>query len=317
MRFCRITKIYIGATNLKIVVVGATGDVGRRVVARLCDIGHAVVATSRSVARADLIDRRAETAITSINDAATLAPLLASADRVINIGHASTVERLIPLVPPTCQRLITVGSTRRYSAVPDRGTEDVRTGESVFLNSGLPGCMLHPAMIYGGDGEQNITRILALVARWPRWLPLLWPVPGSGDSLMQPVYIDDVASAIVAAVTAETPIARTIVVAGPEPITLADMLRQSAAVYGRRLFIVPVPVNLLIGAVRFWGIFSKKSFFSIAELQRTREDKSYDIDPLRSQLGIEPRSFMDGLCHYRVRHSETTEIGFTEQSAGS
>lgn len=292
---------------MRIVVLGATSAIGRRVVVRLCDLGHTIVATSRSTERAGLVDPRAETAITSIEDTATLAPLLASADRIINIAHASTIEQLIALVPQACQRLIVVGSTRRDSKVPDHGADDVRHGEEVFLHSELPGSMLHPTMIYGGGGEQNVTRVLTLVERWPRWLPLLWPVPDGGKTLVQPVYFDDVASAIVAAVTTDVSTERTIVVAGPRPMPLAEMLRACASVYGRRLFILPVPTSVLTGVVRLLSVFSKKGPFSVAELQRSREDKAYDIDVLRSQLGVEPRPFSEGVRLLGAQQHGTTQ----------
>ncbi|NNE83110.1 MAG: NAD(P)H-binding protein [Alphaproteobacteria bacterium] len=280
---------------MRIVVLGATSALGQRVVARLCDLDHAVVATGRSSERLQRVDRRAETAMASMADADTLRPLLTSADRIINIAHASTIKQLIALVPDTCQRLIVVGSTRRDSKVPNLGADQVRHGEVIFLGSGLPGAILHPTMIYGGGSEANITRILALVRRWPRWLPLLWPVPDGGRALVQPVYIDDVAAALVAAVTADGPIARSFVVAGPQPIPLADMLRTCADACGRRLSILPVPTSVLIGAARLVTTLSNRGPFSVAELQRSREDKAYDIDALRTELGVEPRSFSEGI----------------------
>lgn len=291
---------------MRIIVLGATSGLGQRVVARLCDLGHAVVATGRSAERLRLIDPRAETAMASMADADTLAPLLASAERIINIAHASTIEQLIALVPGTCQRLIVVGSTRRDSKVPDRGADQVRHGEAIFLSSGLPGSILHPTMIYGG-GEANVARILALVRRWPRWLPMLWPVPDGGKALVQPVYIDDVASALVAAVTTDASIARSIVVAGPQPVPLADLLRACADACSRRLSILPVPTNVLIGVVRLVALVSNKAPFSIAELQRSREAKAYDIDALRTELGVEPRSFSEGIRLLAAEQLEQTK----------
>ncbi|MDA0652433.1 MAG: NADH-ubiquinone oxidoreductase, partial [Proteobacteria bacterium] len=210
---------------------------------------------------------------------------------MINIAHASTIEKLIQLVPPTLQRIVLIGSTRRDSKVPDPGAAAVRHAEETFLRSQLPGSILHPTMVYGGGSERNVTRILSLVRRWPQWLPLIWPVPGGGKTLVQPVFVDDVAAALVSAATTHAPIARTIVVAGAQPITLADMLRACASACGRRLRIVPVPTSLLIGAARLIAIFSKRGPFSVAELQRSRENKAYDIDTLRTELGVEPRSF--------------------------
>lgn len=287
---------------MRIVVVRASGDIGRRVVAHLCNLGHTVVGTTSSPERVNDLDPRAETAIATITDEATMAAVLANADRVINLAHADTTEQLIPLLPPSCQRYIGVGSAWRYSAVPSSGAAGVRRGEAAFLRSGLPGCMLHPTMIYGGDRERNIGRIIALLVRWPRWLPLLWPVPGGGIALTQPVYVDDVASAIVAAATTNVSLDRTIVIAGARALPLAELLRACAAKLDRRLHILPVPTNYLIGAVRLLTMFSIRLPISVAELQRSKEEKSYDIGPMRSQLGVEPRSFEEGLSLLAVRH---------------
>lgn len=287
---------------MRIVVVRATGDLGRRIVAELCDLGHTVIAISDSAERLNSVDPRAETAVATISDSAAMAPILAKADLVINLAHGATTEQIIPLVPPTCRRFVGLGSAWRHSAVPSPGAEGIRRGEEAFLHAGLPGCMLHPTMIYGGDRERNITRIFTLLDRWPRWLLLLWPVPDGGNALMQPIHIDDVASAVVAAATTNASIDRTIVIAGSRPIPLADLLRACAATRGRRLRILPVPTNYLIGAMRFLGMFSKRLPFSVPELQRSQEEKSYDIEPMRSQLGVEPRSFDEGLRLLAVRH---------------
>ncbi len=299
---------------MKIAVVGATGDVGRRVVAKLCDKGHKVVATSRSADRLIAFDPRAETAVASVHDASTLAAVLRDADRIVNISHPSTIEKLLPLVPSTCERLIVVGSTRRYSAIPDKASETTRAGEQAFLSCGLPGSILHPTMIYGGTSEQNVTRILALVSNWPRWLPVLWPIPNGGKALVQPVHVDDVAAAIVSAATTDSRLSPVIVVAGPEPIRLAEMLREIVATRGRRLRIMPVPTPILIIMSRLLTRFFGATPFSIEEIQRSREDKEYDIESLKTQLGIEPRSFAEGLNQYKVRQLDQAKLACGEQS---
>lgn len=301
---------------MKIVVVGATGDVGQRVVAQLCDLGHTVVATSRSAPRPARIDPRAEFATASVEDGNRLAPILAGADRIINIAHASTIEPLLPLVPATCERLILIGSTRCYSAVPDRAADQVRHGEALFLSSNFSGSVLHPTMIYGGDREQNISRVFRLVDRWPGWLPLLWPVPDGGKALVQPVHIDDLVSAIVAAATLEAPPPQIIVVAGPRPFPLADMLRTCARARGRRLRILPLPVNALIAVARLLSILSGRSPFTVAELERSREDKSFDVEPLRCRLGVKPRAFADGIRLMETQRSGKIELNCSEHLTG-
>ena len=241
---------------MRIAVISASTDAGREVVRRLCERGHDVIATSRDPARLTGLDTRARTAVFDIADPASPATFLDSVDRVVSLAHASTVTALVTRIPATCQRLVVTGSTMRDSQVPDPRAEAVRRNEAAFRASGLPGSMLHPTMIYGSRNEANVVRVLRLVDRWPRWLPLVWPVPDGGRHRVQPVYVDDVAAALAA---------RTI--------------------------------RTLTG----------RSPFSVDELRRTREDKAYDIAPLRRQLGIEPVAFAEGLRRGYRRHQYSVE----------
>lgn len=286
---------------MKIAVVGASADTGRQVVHLLCEQGHDVTATSRDPARLAGLDPRARVAVFDIDAPATADGVLASADRIVSVAHAATVPRLLRHVPPDAQRLVVTGSTMRDSAVPDARAEAVRQGEAAFRASGLPGSMLHPTMIYGSRNEANVVRVLRLVDRWPRWLPLVLPVPGGGRSLVQPVYVDDVAAALAAAVTIEPAADPVVVVAGPAPFRLADMLRACARFRGRRLWVLPLPTGLLIAVARALRALVGRSPFSVDELLRSRENKDYDIGPLRRQLGIEPVAFAEGLSRgYRT-----------------
>lgn len=292
---------------MRIAVIGASTDAGRLVVARLCDAGHQVVATSRNPQRLTGLDPRAETAAFDITGTAVPAAALADAERIVSVAHAATVPALLERIPPTCQRLVVTGSTMRDSAVPDPRAEAVRRGEAAFRASAFAGTMLHPTMIYGSRNEANVVRVLRFVDRWPRWLPLVWPVPDGGRHRVQPVYVGDVAAALAAAVTVEPVADRVIVVAGPAPMRLADMLRACAAFRGRRLFVAPLPTVLLIAVARALHALTGRSPFSVDELLRTREDKSYDITPLRDRLGVTPIAFAEGLQRAYREHQYGVE----------
>src|SRR3546814_17296811 len=75
--------------------------------------------------------------------------------------------------------------------------------------------------LYGSGRDRNVGRLLDLAARWPRALPMILPLPGGGRNLVQPILVDDLASAVAAAVRAVDP-PRSIVLAGPVPITYTE-----------------------------------------------------------------------------------------------
>ena len=68
---------------------------------------------------------------------------------------------------PPQARFVLLGSTRKFTRWPDDHGNGVLAGEAAFLGSGRPGVMLHPTMIYGAQGEDNVQRLAALLRRLP------------------------------------------------------------------------------------------------------------------------------------------------------
>ncbi len=273
-----------------ITVLGATGKTGRYLVVKLCDAGHAVTAVGRSPDRLELVDARARKAVADLDRPETLAGALDGASRIVSCAHARFASTVLDRLPATCERLVLMGSTRRFTALPDPAADAVRAGEAAFLASGVPGVMLHPSMIYGAPDDRNVNRLLRLLRRTP-----VVPLPNGGRHWVQPVFVDDVVDALVAAVTGPDAPGPPIVVAGPEPITYADMVRSCARALGRRVVIAPVPLSLLVGGARLASGLGLRLPFDAAEFRRATEDKSFDVSDLRSRLGVTPRGFEDGL----------------------
>jgi len=273
-----------------IVVLGATGKTGRYLVTRLCDEGHDVTAIGRSAARLEAIDPRAHTAVADIDQPATLGAALDGAEFIVSCAHARYTAAVLAVLPVSCQRLVLTGSTRCFSTLPDPAADAVRAGEAAFLASGVAGVMLHPSMIYGAPDDRNVNRLLRLVRRYT-----VIPLPNGGRHLVQPVFVDDVVAALAAAITRPEAPGPSIVVAGPAPISYADMLRACAVALDRRVTILPVPTALLVAGARTAVAVGFKIPFDAAEIRRATEDKRFDVEPLANRLGITPRSFDEGL----------------------
>jgi uncharacterized protein YbjT (DUF2867 family) len=273
-----------------ITVLGATGKTGRYLVARLCEEGHAVTAAGRAPDRLDRVDARARRAVTDLDHPETLRTALNGASRIVSCAHARFTATVLAHLPATCERLVLTGSTRRFTAIADPAADAVRAGEAAFLASGVPGVMLHPSMIYGAPDDRNVNRLLRLL----RYVPVV-PLPDGGRHWVQPVFVDDVVDALVAAVTGPDAPGPPIIVAGPEPISYADMVRACARALGRSVAIVPVPLSLLVGGVRLAAGLGMHLPFDAAEIRRATEDKSFDVSQMRTRLGVTPRPFDEGL----------------------
>jgi nucleoside-diphosphate-sugar epimerase len=167
----------------------------------------------------------------------------------------------------------------------------VIAGEAALLGSGRAGVMLHPTMIYGAEGEDNVRRLAALMRR----LPVL-PLPGGGRNLVQPIHQDDVTSCLVAALERDWDGPRAVVVAGPAPVAYAGFVRAIAAAAGLRApVILPVPAWMLMAAsplTRLPGLPRIRP----AEIRRLLEDKAFPEAGTAALLGRAPLGLEEGLA---------------------
>src|SRR6202034_4651371 len=93
--------------------------------------------------------------IADLGDAAALHDALDGATAVVSTAHAHHAAAVIAAAPPGA-RLIFLGSTRKFTRWPDAHGNGVLAGEAALLASGRAGVMLHPTMIYGAQGEDNV-----------------------------------------------------------------------------------------------------------------------------------------------------------------
>jgi len=277
--------------NRPVHVLGATGRTGRALCAALFAEGVPIVPVVRDAPRWQASGFPAAPRIADLGDAPALRTALADASRVVSTAHARFTLNVLAAAPAAA-RLVLTGSTRRYSRFPDAHGAGVAAGEAAFLASGRHGVMLHPTMIYGAQGEQNVQRLAAILRRLR-----VVPLPGAGRNLVQPIHQDDVTRALSAALAIAWNGPHVLVIAGPEPVTYATLVRAVAAAAGLpRPRIVPVPAQLLVIAARLGIRLPGVPRVGPDEIRRLLEDKAFDIRPMLDTLGVRPVPLAEGLA---------------------
>lgn len=274
-----------------IALVGATGRSGIALARALLAAGMPFVPVARNAAAWAALGLPGALRVADLRDTAALRRALAGADIVVSTAHARWAPALLAAAEPGAS-FVLMGSTRRFSQWPDDHGDGVRAGEAAFLASGRPGVMLHPTMIYGAQGENNVQRLASLLARLP-----VAPLPGGGRALVQPIHQDDVTRSLVAALRLSWERPETMVIAGPSPMPYRDFLHAVAAAAGLRappiLPIPALPLRLLAPLTR---IVPGLPSVSGDEIRRLTEDKAFDIGPMRRILGVEPIPLDQGLA---------------------
>jgi nucleoside-diphosphate-sugar epimerase len=274
-----------------IALIGATGRSGAALARVLAAAGTPFIPIARDATAWGRLGLPGELRIADLRDEVALKRALDGAGRVVSTVHARWAPALLAAAPPGAS-FVLMGSTRRFSRWPDPHGDGVRAGEAAFLGSGRSGVMLHPTMIYGAQGEDNVRRLAALLARLPAA-----PLPGGGRALVQPIHQGDVTRCLMAALLRDWEGAGTIVIAGPAPMPYREFLRAVAAAAGLRAPpILPIPALPLRLAAPLTRFIPGLPSVTADEIRRLTEDKAFDIGPMRRILGVEPIGLAEGLA---------------------
>ena len=272
-------------------VIGASGRSGLALCRSLLADGIAVVPVVRNPAKWQAAGLPGTPRQADLRQPDALRAALDGATRIVCCAHARHAAAIVSAAPASAI-LVLLGSTRKFTRWPDAHGNGVLAGEAALLASGRRGVMLHPTMIYGAQGEDNVQRLAGLLRR----LPAI-PLPGGGRFLVQPIHQSDVTRCIRAALDHAWDRPHSLTIAGPDAVRYADFVRAVAAAAGlRKPLIVPFPAAPLILAAWLTKHVAALPTIQPEEIRRLMEDKAFDTAPMRQTLGVHPIPLVKGLA---------------------
>ncbi len=237
----------------KILVLGGTGFLGRHVCEQLTRLGiRATVPTRRMInGRSVQMLPMVDVIEADVHDPAALQRLLPGHDAVINLVavlhgnrsrfqhvHVALPEKLAQAMQATgVGRLIHVSALGASDEGPSLYQASKAQGEAVLRSADLALTVLRPSVVFGADD-----RFLNLFARLQQVFPVI-PLAGA-HTRFQPVWVGDVAQAIVRSLHQPETIGQTYECAGPAVFTLADLVRLTGRLSGRERPVLPLPTAL-------------------------------------------------------------------------
>lgn len=172
--------------------------------------------------------------------------------------------------------------------------ETKQRAEQLVCEMGFDSTIFRPSVIFGNPrGRMEIaTQLYRDLVRPPFPAPAFhtgWR-PASGQLMMSPVHVEDVADAFMAALDDPQTIGRTFELGGPEELSWTEMIRRVAAAAGRKKALLPMPVGvMMVGAT----LFDWLPFYPVTRDQLTMlaEGNTASSSELRRLIGRRPRAF--------------------------
>lgn len=157
--------------------------------------------------------------------------------------------------------VVHVSSSVVSSVADDDYTRTKKAQEEMVRASGLPHCVLRPTLMFGWFDPKHLGWLSRFMERTP-----VFPVPGDGRYMRQPLYIRDFCRALVWAIE-NRPDGQVYDLVGEYRIDYVDIIRLIKKVKGLRTRIVHIPVWLFASLLRTYALFSSKPPFTEDQLK--------------------------------------------------
>lgn len=300
---------------MRVLVIGADGFIGARIVAELAARGHEAVCCGRNEAalRRRCPGQEVLRCDLTADDSAAWLPRLRGVDAVVNAagilrGNLEAVHHRGPIALFDACAAARIAKVIQISALGadasavsqfhrTKRAADEHLARLADERRAAGWCVVRPSIVVGRGGQS--TALFSALAALPRPLRL-----GPGSWRVQPIHVADATRAIADLVETERPMPRFLDLVGPEPITtdgLTAALRNWLGLSPARFLSVP-ELFLRLGA-RLGGVLPGASLTSeslgmlargnVADVRSLAETLGWAPRPLDRALAAEPASEAD------------------------
>jgi len=291
-----------------VLVTGASGFLGRHVVRRLVGSGDAVRCLCRpgspgadwlrsqpvEVVWAHLHDPDSvERAFQGVRHIIHLAaPIREVRDAVVEQFHQRATHCLVDGARRACvDRFVTVspmgcGTSADLPFLRSRGA-----AEAYLRDSGIPFVILQSSLMFG-SGDRLIGGTIRLLRRAG-----LLVIPGTGKTMLQPIWVGDVASCLLRALRDDKVADRVIPIGGPQHLTYEEVADQVAKMLNLPRVKVHVSLRTLGWMSRLLEGLGRNPFLGYRHLELLNVGTITALDAVKRAFDFQPMPLVEGVAY--------------------
>jgi nucleoside-diphosphate-sugar epimerase len=293
---------------MKVVLPGGAGLVGQNLVARLRAKGYTdIVVIDKHEANLAILKKTQSDVVAELADVAKPGAWqrhFAGADIVVMLqaqiggidyqefvdNNMTATERILEEIrknPGT--RLIHISSSVVESVADDFYTNTKKDQERMVIDSGIECPILRPTLMYGWFDRKHLGWLSRFMAKVP-----VFPVPGDGRFMRQPLYVGDFCNVIISCMEHEV---RTGVfnISGHEQVDYIDIIRQIKRVTRAKARIVKIPYGLFYALLWTWSLFDRNPPFTTQQLQALVAKDEFEVIDWPGIFGVRSTPFAEAI----------------------
>jgi nucleoside-diphosphate-sugar epimerase len=276
--------------KLKIVVTGGAGLVGQnliiKLIARGCEDLHIIDKSSHNLAIAAKLHPEVTCTEADLSRTGSWQRVLANADVVVMLhaqiggivaadfyrNNVTATENVLTAVSSTTYLVHVSSSVVESSANDDYSTSKAQQ-EELVVNSGMAYTIFRPTLMFGWFDRKHLGWLSQFMSSTP-----VFPIPGHGNYVRQPLYAGDFCEMIIASIEKRLP-SQSFNISGKEEIGFIDIVRQIKAANRSPCLIVKLPYGMFYLLLAVYAVFDRDPPFTTTQLKALVIDEVFeDID---------------------------------------
>ena len=186
-------------------------------------------------------------------------------------------------------RLIPISSSVVVSVADDFYTNTKKDQERMVLESGIPCPILRPTLMFGWFDRKH----LGWLSRFMKKVPV-FPIPGHGRYLRQPLYVGDFSNIIISCI--EHPEINGIYnISGHENVDYIDIIREIKRATKAGTVILKIPYSLFYALIWTWSLFDKNPPFTTQQLASLSAKDEFEVIDWPGIFGVPYTPFADAI----------------------
>ena len=178
-----------------------------------------------------------------------------------------------------------VSSSVVESVVRDNYTETKKAQENLVLESGITCIVLRPTLMFGWFDRKH----LGWLSRFMKTFPI-FPIPGNGRYMRQPLYVGDFCSIIISCLLNKAP-QGVYNISGVEKVYYIDIIRTIRKVTGSRTLLLYLPISLFSILLKTWAIFDPNPPFTVSQLKALAAKDEFEVIDWESIFSVNSTPF--------------------------
>jgi NADH dehydrogenase len=299
---------------VRVLVTGATGFIGRSILPQLTRAGHRVRILLRPSPASPHLPSSVpvEVGLSSLNDARGLRADLLDVEAILHLASGEGQGSGVDLIRSDAEATHTLveaaagGSVRRILFLSHLGADRASAypvfqakamAEEAIRRGSLPYTIIRSAVAYGP--EDRFTTSLAMTLALA---PGLFFLPSGGKAALTPLWVEDLATALVWSLEEEGLVGRTYEIGGPEILTLREVV--DLVMTATRIRRMPVEARpwLLRGLFRAGEAVLPRPPFTPFWIDYLASSRTAPLDTLPRAFGLQPSRMQDRLDYLRHRN---------------